>query len=215
MPRVCSRLSVERNNIKKFFLLVITVAFVIGINGCSIRYQVEGQVVNAATGEPVEGAVVSVLWEKHHSSLPGLGGSINAIEYYDYRTKSEGKFKIPIYATMVSCAPTACLLYLFARLTYVLPSFMDYHLAIYKKGYVCWESQDVFPDYAKRDDFQLSEGMRIELEPFRDDLSKDRHAVFVMSVVEENSDWGNFEGLLYQATEEERALYQKRMRGKK
>ena len=167
------------------FLLILTVAVAITTTGCGMRYMVKGQVIDMETREPVEGAVVSILWEKVVSGclpLPGLPANYRTIEQFDCYTGSDGDFKIP------------------KRL------LRSYHLAVYKKGYVCWENEDVFPTYEKRKEFCVQSGMKVELEPFKNNYSKKQHAAFVSSVISRNID-KSLNSKLYKATKEERDLY--------
>jgi len=41
----------------QFFIVILTV-----LSGCSLKYTVKGKVVDAETGEPLEGAVYAVHW---------------------------------------------------------------------------------------------------------------------------------------------------------
>jgi hypothetical protein len=178
----------NRKTILHLILIMASLTVMTITSGCGIRYNVQGTVIDMDTGQPVEGAVVSILWRKENFSVPGMGRSFTFLELADDITGPDGKFKIPKYA------------------------FRDYHLAAYKKGYVCWDWEDVFPDYKKREGAQLENGMIIGLAPFIEGYSKKRHAVWVNTICNYNSSFGNYKGLFYKVTEDERSLYQKNLR---
>jgi hypothetical protein len=179
----------NKKNFKHLLLLTAGLLVMATTSGCGIRYSVHGTVIDMDTGQPVEGAVVSIKWEKENFSLPGMGRSFTFLELADDITGPDGKFKIPKY------------------------TFRDCHLAVYKKGYVCWESEDIFPDYKKRGKLTIHNRMMVELEPFRNSYSKEKHAIFVESVNDDNANWENYQGKLFKATEQERSLYQQMRRG--
>ena len=170
----------------RLVLILIVAMAVMTFTGCGIRYMVSGTVIDMDTHQPVAGAVVSIKWEKENFSLPGMGRSFTFLELADAITGPDGKFKIPKY------------------------TFRDYHLAAYKKGYVCWASDDIFPDYRKREGFEVENGMVIELEPFKESYSKNKHAYWVKKVLEYNTNWSSgYKSKLREATKEELKLYEK------
>jgi hypothetical protein len=120
------------------------------------RSIIGGQVVDADTGKPIEGAAVYIYWGKSGSGPPGLAASSVEVETAEYLADTEGLFKVPKYSTL----------------------FKHYRMAIYKKGYVCWSSKKIFPTYEERNGFSLKDGMVIKLEPFKGDYSKEDHANF-------------------------------------
>jgi hypothetical protein len=83
---------------KKIVLIaLITIMVIIILLGCAsaIRYDgpYEGRVINANTGEPIEGVVVLGKWSREHITP---GGAVS--EYYDARetvTDKNGEFYIP------------------------------------------------------------------------------------------------------------------------
>lgn len=187
----------NRKTIIHLILIMVGLTVMTITSGCGLRYNVHGTVIDMDTGQPVEGVVVSIKWEKENFSLPGMGRSFTFLELADDVTGPDGKFKIPKYL------------------------FRDYHLAAYKKGYVCWDWEDIFPlkeregftvkYYDKRDVFNFSNGMVIEIEPFRGFYSSNEHAIWVQNVYDHNSDFNNHNGRFSHATENERKLYKKIM----
>ncbi len=71
-------------------------------------------------------------------------------------TDTNGEFSIPKYWTW----------------------FKHYQMAVYKKGYVCWHSNKIFPSFEERRDFKLKNGMIVKLERFKEEYSKEKHALY-------------------------------------
>jgi len=124
---------------------------------CGARYMVNGQVVDAQTSVPISGAAVFIYWSES-SWPPGLGGS-KKVEVAEDLTSVEGFFQVPKYS-MTS---------------------KNYRMAVYKKGYVCWSNEDIFPTLEKRTDFKLKNRMVIKLERFKEEYSRLRHASFTLT----------------------------------
>lgn len=122
------------------------------------RSMVTGKVVDAQTGDPIEGAAVYIYWEKSGSGPPGLGAKTVIVEVAEDQTDAAGKFTIPKYWTW----------------------FKHYQMAVYKKGYVCWSTRKIFPSLEERTDFKLKNGMVIKLERFKEEYSKVKHADFTL-----------------------------------
>jgi hypothetical protein len=167
----------------------MTVLMIMTTTGCGMRYMVKGKIIDMDTGQPIEGAVVSILWKKVSEWLPGLGTSYKILEQFDCFTGPDGEFKIPKRASITD-------------------SFLSYRMAVYKKGYVCWENEDIFPTYEKRKGFRIKYGMTIELDPFKEGYSKSRHAAFVSSVTSRDLE-NTRNSKLYEATKEEREIIKK------
>ena len=116
---------------------------------------ITGQVVDAETGNPIENAAVYIYWSKMGSGPPGLAGRVE-VEVAETLSDAEGFFKIPKYSTL----------------------FKHYRMVVYKEGYVCWYSRKIFPTYEERKDFKLKNGMVIQMEHFKEEYSKLKHAIF-------------------------------------
>ena len=108
-------------------------------------------------GNRFRGAAVYIYWGKRGSGPPGLAAETVKVEVAEDLTDANGKFSIPKFWTW----------------------FKHYQMAIYKKGYVCWSNEDIFPSYQKRDNFKLKNNMIIELERFKPEYSKKKHASFI------------------------------------
>jgi hypothetical protein len=125
----------------------------------SCYQSITGTVVDAETGQPIEGAVVLVEWTK----TKGFG--LTYTESYkvaETLTDKEGKFVLPgCYSSSVN-AP---------------------HVTIYKKGYVAWNNEFIFPDYKKRSDFIWQKGDMLKLEKFNPAYTHDAHIVFINTVI--------------------------------
>lgn len=118
-----------------------------------------GTVVDAETGEPIEGAVVMAEWTEL-KGLPGLTYTesykvIEVLSDRDGKVTVEGVFK---------------------------PGLEPPHLVVYKKGYVAWSNEYVFPEWKKRTDFEWKDGYVFRLERFREGYSYDEHVSFIYIV---------------------------------
>ena len=139
-------------SVSSLILICILLIISTSVWGRSI---ITGQVVDAETGKPIEKAAVHIEWLKSGSGPPGLAG-YERVEVAEDLTDAQGRFKAPNYSTL----------------------FKDYRMAVYKKGYVCWSSEDIFPTYEERKGFRLKNGMVIKLERFREEYSREKHAIF-------------------------------------
>lgn len=119
---------------------------------------IRGQVVDAETGEPIEGAAVYIYWGKRGEGPPGLAADSVKVEIAEDLTNSEGFFNIPKYSTI----------------------FKHYDMAVYMKGYVCWSSSKIFPSWKEREGFRLKSDMVIKLDHFKKEYSKEDHARFTV-----------------------------------
>ncbi|HOP46393.1 MAG TPA: hypothetical protein PK874_01915 [Desulfobacteraceae bacterium] len=137
-----------------FSLLLISILLTLSTSACG-RWMIKGQVVDAETNNPIENAAVQISWWESDSGPIGLAGSFQ-VEVAEDLSDEKGLFEVPKYSTL----------------------FKWYHMAVYKKGYVCWSSDDIFPTYEKRKDFSLENGMVIKLERFKDEYDKEKHANF-------------------------------------
>lgn len=139
-----------------YFMIFTALLFFLPVTSVWARSIITGKVVDAVTGEPIEGAAVYIYWGKSGSGPPGLAASTVKVEVAEDLTGTEGNFKIPKYFTW----------------------FKHYQMAVYKKGYVCWSNEDIFPSYEKRKGFKLKNGMVIKLERFRPEYNRKKHALF-------------------------------------
>jgi hypothetical protein len=122
------------------------------------RWTITGQVVDADTGKPIEGAAVAIDWWEPLFGPPGLSATRD-LEIAESVSDAQGYFRVPKYS--------------------LFGLGKQYRMAVYKQGYVLWSSEKIFPSYEKRRNFSLENGMMIPLEQFRKDYSKDGHAIFV------------------------------------
>jgi hypothetical protein len=131
----------------KLFLIVCAGCL---LTGCGIHYTVKGQVVDAVTRQPVQGAVVAINWWRYKLFSPITYGR-DRVEYgaSDSVTDGQGVFAIPKYLAG------------------------EFVMGVYKAGYICWSSQTIFsPEgktykemYLPRQNFNPHNGMVIELQP--------------------------------------------------
>jgi hypothetical protein len=144
---------------KKIFSILIIMVLPIFSHPAFGRSIISGQVVDAETEKPIEGAAVFIEWTKRGPGPPGLAGEVT-VEVAETLTDSEGRFAIPKYSTW----------------------FKDYTMAVYKNGYVCWSNWKIFPGWKDRKGFKLKNKMLIKIERFKEEYSKLEHADFTSSM---------------------------------
>jgi len=166
---------------------------VISLVSCGPKYVVRGRVVDAETQQPIQGAAVAIRWytnaAENQSAKPGTIKSAQSI------TDDQGVFKIPKYPETLHI------------------------LGVYKNGYVCWSSQDIFTidpgmsgidKYRKRKNHHVNEGMEIELEQLQKSHPKDLHAGFTVMVAGESTD--SESGPFHRAIQNEFQLWRENLR---
>lgn len=138
----------------KFIKTTLLIAITILLNsGCYAS--MSGTVVDTETGKPIEGTVVLVNWTMT-KGVPGLtyGEDYKTVEAI---TDKEGKFRVFGVLNPFVNPPT---------------------IVVYKKGYVAWRNDFIFPDYKKRENFQWTKNYVFKLEHFKR-YSHSRHISFL------------------------------------
>ena len=173
--------------------ILACLVLVISLFSCSPKCVVRGRVVDAATQRPIQGAAVAIRW--YTDDAEKQSAETETIEVVQSVSDDRGVFKIPEYPDK------------------------QYILGIYKNGYICWSSQDIFtidPDishkdkYRKRKDHRIKEGMEIALEPLQKSHPKDLHAGFTVMVAGEST--GSDLGPFHQAIQTEYQLWRENLR---
>jgi len=155
-----------------FLIAVLTV-----LSGCGLKYTVKGKVVDAETGEPVEGAVYAVYWYSYTS----------CDEYY--RSACLGCCLLPFGGNPMG--PEKCdgegedgLTGPDGTFTVLKHTDTESSMAVYKKGYVCWTAYtdyrpELYEEYSaggipyekvrapRQDGFKIGNGMEIRLLPWK------------------------------------------------
>jgi hypothetical protein len=150
-------------------------------------------VVDAETQQPIRRAAVAIRWYTNDTEISSARSE--TIEAAQSVTDDRGVFKIPEYPDQ------------------------KYTLGVYKNGYICWSSQDIFAIepgpfqaeiYRRRENHQIKEGMQIELEPLHKSHSKDLHAGFAVMVAGESTESDS--GPFHQAIHSEYELWRENLR---
>lgn len=134
------------------------------LTGCGLQTQVSGQVIDEQTKMPVEGAAVGIRWIHYKMGPPGLPMPTEELGTTETITDAKGLFTIPKHSG----------------------SGRSYHMGVYKKGYICWNSDTIFNPsgktneemYPKRTDHHVDNGMVVQLQPLTSDIPLDKHALF-------------------------------------
>ena len=178
-------------------LLILCSAALISISGCIPKYVVQGeqikaQILDAGTRQPIEDAAVAIRWLHEPSNQKESTRTFRTMQTL---TDQNGFFEIPRYPAN------------------------SYIMGIYKDGYVCWSSRDIFPtgnvqggpvEYQKRKGHAVEAGMLIELQPLGKQYSRHQHASFTVMVAGEAGDASK--GVFQQAVEPEYRLWRESLR---
>ena len=135
-------------------LITALLILIIAVAGCYLP--IRGSVIDAETQQPIEGAVVLVEWDEAH----GLGLTYSTVyKIVETETDSKGRFALPgAYNPLVDS-----------------PS-----LIIYKRGYVAWRNDTIFPSFEKRKDYDVwQHGYVYKLERFKEGDSRFKHSMFM------------------------------------
>ena len=138
----------------QFRLYALIIFLLFGTIGCYAT--ITGTVVDSETGESIEGAVVLVEWTKTHGFGLTYTESYKVIEAV---TDKEGK-------VIVSGVFN--------------PTVNPPHVTVYKKGYVAWNNEFIFPNYEKRKDFKWTNDLTIQMVRFDENkYTYNDHVMFI------------------------------------
>ena len=176
-------------------ILTLTgLALLFSLIACSPKHIVNGRVVDAETQQPIKGAVLAIRWMGDKSEKDHDENA--ALEAFQVLTDDKGTFQIPDHP------------------------HKKYILGVYKQGYICWSSRDIFmttPDakitneYRKRKHHRIGNGMEIELKPFRPKgASRKLHADFAIMVASEITD--SHDGPFHRAIASEYRIWREGLR---
>lgn len=142
--------------INKLLLILLLLSAISGCYSPTGCYgPMTGTVVDAETGNPIEDAIVYVEWTVT-TGLPGLK-SANTYAVTEKVTDKNGKFTIVGVLNPMVNRPV---------------------VVVYKKGYVAWRSDYIFPDYAHRMDFEWKRNYIFRLDNYKN-YSHSRHILFL------------------------------------
>jgi hypothetical protein len=145
--------------IAKVKIILIAVLFITVVS--AVCYAgITGTVIDAETQKPIEGAVVLVEWTKT-KGVPGMA-TTESYKVIEVLTDKEGKVTVSGVLNPLVNPP---------------------HVTVYKKGYVAWNNEYIFPDYKKRTDFKWENGCVIRMEHFNSSQSYDGHISFIYTVI--------------------------------
>jgi hypothetical protein len=159
----CKKTGSPQSILKLFIMVVLLLPILLS---CGLNYSIDGKVVDADTGQPIEGAVVAVNWQRTQLGIPGLPVPREKYGTFESVTDATGAF--------------------------TLPKFLigHHYMAAYKKGYICWSSETIFkPEgkdwkemFAPRHGHRVKNGMVLELAIETADFPEEKHAQFVQRV---------------------------------
>jgi len=183
---------------KKTIIILIVVLIVcaswIGKNAYT---SIDGYVVDAETGKPIEGAIVLGWWTISGGPVEMLSG--HTYEIRKATTDQSGKFHLSVLI--------------------LNPFVNEPYLTGYKAGYVCWKSRAIFPD-KRREGFKWGSGQIYSLEKFKPEYSYAKHDSFIhtdlpfLDARDSFSKAYEWEGPLMMKELDERAMREKALKGK-
>jgi len=139
------------------FILVIALVIVY-LKSCAYL-PIKGTVIDAESGQPIEGAVILAEWTVKSWFPDGPTKTIKAVETF---TDKNGRFKLNVY---------------------ILRPVSNSYLTIYKAGYVCWNNKYIFPDNARRYDFEWESNREYALERFKKEYTYSDHVSFIRTCI--------------------------------
>jgi len=142
---------------------------VILLGGCGYYPPINVNVVDAGTGQPIEGAVLLAQWAQP-SGMAGFNSSRN-FKVVESISNKDGKIRVEGVSN-----------------SYVEPPWV----AVYKKGYVGWSNQYIFPDYRPRNGFRWRDGYTFRLEKFSPEYSRKQHVRFLGNLYTSGVEWGPY-----------------------
>ena len=121
------------------------------------------KVVDAETGEPVEGAVYLAVWWKTVSGKKAWfeGASVEMAKFVEGHTDEKGWIQVP-------------------RFWFRYPFARERTLTAYKPGYVMWNQEYVFPTREKRSGFGTS-NREVRLERWKSEYSFGDHKLLLIA----------------------------------
>jgi hypothetical protein len=138
-------------------VLVLVAAFFITGSNLPIKCTV----VDAETGKPIEGAIVLVGWSRTYNVI-GFSGT-DLVKVKEAVSDKDGKVRVPGIISYAVNPP---------------------YITVYKKGYVAWSNEYIFPDWEERTDFKWDSGHVFKLEKFRPEYTHADHVSFISSVTQ-------------------------------
>lgn len=136
-------------------LLGLVGIFVLVFTGTGCAGTIQGQVLDAQTGQPIAGAIVLGVWTKV-AGLPGLHHH-ELVGVQEVETDAEGRFMLERPRRIIHEDGES--------------------VTVYKFGYVAWNNLFEFPTSARRKDARVPQ--KISLERFPQNQSHQRHTNFI------------------------------------
>lgn len=137
-------------------LLLILIALCLSCSGCHFYKGINGKVVDNATGNPIEGALVVAQWTKKH----GLGDTYHTLSLItETLTDRTGKF-------VIKSTPDD-------------PFVEPPEMIIYKEGYIPWRNDMTFPGGHKNKGNEWKNNATYRLDVFTDKYTAGQLSDFI------------------------------------
>jgi hypothetical protein len=145
-------------------LFLTSIAFLFFLAACAPKCVIKGQVVDAETNQPINGAAVAIRWFENPSETES--GTTQTFAAAQDLSDEHGTFSVPLYADK------------------------NFTMGAYKEGYICWSSRSAFAGSANEKPGPslsppVENGMQIRLKPIKEEDSRDEHAAFAVLVAGE------------------------------
>ena len=166
--------------------------------------EINGQVVDAETGKPLEGVIVVAQWVPYRYGIGHAIGHRGAIHSYEALTDKEGRYAIPAWGPKLM--PPASTI-----------EGSDPNLRIFKAGYEPFSAANTvrefgIPGHPNQHATPLGvsewDGVVIKLKPFRgsDSSYQDLLLRFGIGFQTEDGEWKNFPRMVWALEKEDRKL---------
>jgi uncharacterized GH25 family protein len=153
-----------RANPVKRALLLISIALFFFLAACAPKSIINGRVIDAETGRPIQDAAVAIRWFESQSE--DNSKTAHTFDAAQDLSDKDGNFSIPEYQNR------------------------KYAMGVYKEGYICWSNRSDFSSGTRektslRFPPNVENGMEIRLAPLKEGHSRNKHAGFVVLVAGE------------------------------
>ncbi len=145
-------------------LLLISITLFFFLAACAPKSIINGRVVDAETGQPINDAAVAIRWFENQSEDNAT--TDQTFDAAQDMSDKDGNFSIPEYQNR------------------------KYVMGVYKEGYICWSSRTHFSGGAAEKTSlkfppNVENGMEIRLARLTEGHSRDEHAGFTVLVAGE------------------------------
>jgi len=144
-------------------ILVLFIGLVMAFFIAGSNLPIKCMVIDADTGKPIEGAIVMVGWSR---TVNVIGfATTKTVKLAEVVSDKNGSVTVPGIISYAVDPP---------------------YITVYKKGYVAWSNEYIFPSWEKRRDFKWKNGYVFRLEKFKSEYPHEMHTSFIHTATHED-----------------------------